>query len=526
MVLLNVEARPAGGGPSVRECFDDALVAAVGAACAVDAFRARAEAERAELIELARRTAMTLPEALVDPGVPAHVEREEAAMRALIAEIATGMRVSESLAAVLVEESRMLVNELPQTLTALGEAAIAPEHARVIIRAALDLPIEVRGRFDEAATPLARECTPPQLRRRLPSLRERLHPESLTDRHVRCAVRRGVWLDGDLDGMATLHLHLHLPAPDAHGAFDCIDRAARSLHEAPEEERTLGQLRADVVTALLLDGEIVPGPDGSPPATAVPRGMRPRVSVTVPVLTLLGRSDEPGVLDGYGPIDPATARRLAADAPSFTRILTHPETGAVLSVGRTAYRVPADLRRPSPTATPPAGSPAAPAPPATATSTTASSGSTTDRPPPTTSPTSAATTTGSATPPPGRSTTDQAESSTGPAPPDDTTPQCRSHRRSPSRAQIPGDCRSTTIHLRSEEGCESPSPQERTGHRVVVRNDPPLRRLEVRRAEPSPAGDHSVVSAEAVTSEGGRPRTSRARPQRFERPRARSRANR
>ncbi|OOB89889.1 hypothetical protein B0T42_14875 [Rathayibacter sp. VKM Ac-2630] len=327
----------------MRECFDDALVAAVGAACAVDAFRARAEAERAELIELARRTAMTLPNALVDPSVQAHVEREDAAMRALVAELATGMRVSEALAGVLVEESRMLVNELPDTLTALREAAIAPEHARVIIRAALELPVEARSRFDDAAAALARECTPPQLRRRLRSLRERLHPESLTDRHQRCAARRGVWLDGELDGMATLHLHL--PAPEAHGAFDRIDRAAPSLHEVPEEERTLGQLRADVATALLLDGETVSRPDGSRPATAVPHGIRARVSVTVPVLTLLGRSDEPGVLDGYGPIDPATARRLAADAPSFARILTHPETSAVLSVGRTTYRVPADLRR-------------------------------------------------------------------------------------------------------------------------------------------------------------------------------------
>ncbi|PTL74430.1 HNH endonuclease [Rathayibacter caricis DSM 15933] len=343
MVLLDVEARPAGGGPSVRECFDDALVAAVGAACAVDAFRARAEAERAELIELARRTAMTLPNALVDPSVQAHVEREEAAMRALIAELATGMRVSESLAGVLVEESRMLVNELPGTLTALREAAIAPEHARVIIRAALDLPAEVRGRFDEAAAVIARECTPPQLRRRLRSLRERMHPESLTDRHPRCAARRGVWLDGDLDGMATLHLHL--PASEAHGAFDRIDHAARSLQDLPEEVRPLGQLRADVAASLLLDGETIDRPDSPRSATAVPHGIRPRVSVTVPVLTLLGHSDEPGILDGYGPIDPATARRLAADAPSFTRILTHPESGAVLSVGRSTYRVPADLRR-------------------------------------------------------------------------------------------------------------------------------------------------------------------------------------
>ena len=237
----------------------------------------------------------------------------------------------------------MLVNELPQTLTALREAVIAPEHARVVVRAALDLPVEVRGRFDEEAARIAVECTPPQLRRRLRLVRERLHPESLTARHQRCAARRGVWLDGELDGMATLHLHL--PAPEAHGAFDRIDRAARALEEAPEESRSLPQLRADVGTALLLDGEIGERPDGSRPAAAVPRGISPRVAVTVPVLTLLGRSEEPGVLEGYGPVDARTARRLAADAPSFTRILTHPESGAVLSVGRTSYRPPADLRR-------------------------------------------------------------------------------------------------------------------------------------------------------------------------------------
>ena len=67
--------------------------------------------------------------------------------------------------------------------------------------------------------------------------------------------------------------------------------------------------------------------------------------VTVPVMTLLGHSAEPAELEGYGPIDGATARKLAAGAPSFHRILTHPETGAVLSVGRDSYSVPKDLRR-------------------------------------------------------------------------------------------------------------------------------------------------------------------------------------
>jgi hypothetical protein len=53
---------------------------------------------------------------------------------------------------------------------------------------------------------------------------------------------------------------------------------------------------------------------------------------------------ESGLLDGYGPIDPETARNLAGHAPSFTRILVHPETGAVLSVGRDRYRPPQHLQ--------------------------------------------------------------------------------------------------------------------------------------------------------------------------------------
>ena len=77
----------------------------------------------------------------------------------------------------------------------------------------------------------------------------------------------------------------------------------------------------------------------------IPRGIRAVVAVTVPVLTLLGRSDEPAQLDGYGPIDAETARELAGTATSFTRLLTDPHTGATLGVDRRSYRPPAELRR-------------------------------------------------------------------------------------------------------------------------------------------------------------------------------------
>ena len=75
-------------------------------------------------------------------------------------------------------------------------------------------------------------------------------------------------------------------------------------------------------------------------------GITAKVMVTVPVLTLLGRDDtQQATLEGYGPIDPDTATRPAATAPSFTRILTHPETGTILSIGRKAHPVPTDMRR-------------------------------------------------------------------------------------------------------------------------------------------------------------------------------------
>lgn len=61
-------------------------------------------------------------------------------------------------------------------------------------------------------------------------------------------------------------------------------------------------------------------------------------------MTLLGTSEEPALLEGYGPIDAATARRIAAHAPSFHRLLTHPVTGVRLDLDRTTYAPPADLR--------------------------------------------------------------------------------------------------------------------------------------------------------------------------------------
>ncbi|TDD98848.1 HNH endonuclease signature motif containing protein, partial [Jiangella asiatica] len=71
-------------------------------------------------------------------------------------------------------------------------------------------------------------------------------------------------------------------------------------------------------------------------------GRAATVLATVPINTLAGADDQPGWLDGHGPITATTARRIAADA-TLRRLLTDPATGEVLEYGHTTYAPPAAL---------------------------------------------------------------------------------------------------------------------------------------------------------------------------------------
>jgi hypothetical protein len=242
----------------------------------------------------------------------------------------------------------------PATIAALASGAISVAHVRSLVDAVVGLPVEDAARLEMAALERAARETPSAFRRRIRRLRDRLHPEPLTARHQRAREQRRVCLEPADDGMTWLSLYLEaergvaimarldsmadaaLAACGAAGAD--VDHPASDAAQVTRSTRA--QLKLDAAADLLLGRAL----GGHAPAGAPPLGVvSPRLYVTVPVLTLLGHGDEPAELDGHGPIDAETARRLAAHAPSFRRILTHPETGAYLSYGRTIYRVPADL---------------------------------------------------------------------------------------------------------------------------------------------------------------------------------------
>ncbi|MFL0713100.1 MAG: DUF222 domain-containing protein [Microcella pacifica] len=279
---------------------------------------------------------------------------EVVARRTTAAELAAALRVSERTATTLLEQARTLRADLPATRQALADGRITYRHASILIDQAWSLPAEVRAEFEAAALTAAESRTPERFRQRARVIRERVHPDSIEMRRTAAVESRHVAVEPARDGMAWLTAYL--PAEQAQSIYARLTHIARSLgtgeglaaHDAEpaasrgvSDGRTLAQRRANAFADLLIDGVVA--------ETALGQGIRAQILVTVPVLSLLDRSgstpsDAPAELEGYGPIDDETARRLAAHAPSFTRLLTHPGTGAVLSVGRDRYTVPADLK--------------------------------------------------------------------------------------------------------------------------------------------------------------------------------------
>jgi hypothetical protein len=157
-------------------------------------------------------------------------------------------------------------------------------------------------------------------------------PTKMSERHLEAVSMRSVSVESTTDGMA--YLGLNIPAVEAVAIENRAAAIAASIKKSGDP-RTLAQLKVDVLCDLLING--VPSMPGAPV------GIVAHVTLTVPVLGLLGVTDDLTELVGFGPIDPLTAARLTARAPSLTRVLTDPITGQATTYGRTRYTPGKDL---------------------------------------------------------------------------------------------------------------------------------------------------------------------------------------
>ncbi|NYF10454.1 hypothetical protein HDC94_001610 [Leifsonia sp. AK011] len=322
---------------SLYGAMSNTLGAMVDSIEAVDRMINSLQARKLELVDQARQwSEVTQTSSGVSndrgwtPGVRAR--------RELVAELACVLRIPEPTAETMVATSKALVHELPATLASLSEGRVSLRHAEKLVDESRTVPADALPAFEAAVLPAAECLTVAKFTQKARRLRERLHPETIEARHERALKDRDVVVLPEHDGMASLLVTGSAPLIHAahHRLNDMAERDRREQGRDSTDDRTIAQRRTDLLLELLIEGQ--PG-DGSV------RNIVATLAITVPVLRLLGASDQPATLEGYGPIDIDTALTLAGTAKSFVRVLTDPVTGSVKDVDRECRMPPADLRR-------------------------------------------------------------------------------------------------------------------------------------------------------------------------------------
>ncbi|OAE03302.1 HNH endonuclease signature motif containing protein [Arthrobacter sp. OY3WO11] len=372
---------PGAAGSGVGGVDDDPLQRVADGALDVLAGLARSEAKLAAVKAQAVQVLAAATSVLNGP--PSSPQEATAQDRSMVAEVGCALAIGDRAAGALLAESHALATALPRTLAALGSGTISWAHAREMVNQAVGLDRAGAAALEKyfldpdiprpAGAATIGEMPAYRFKAKARTWRERHHPESIEKRHAKGVADRRVEYRPDQDGMAWLSAYL--PADQAMAGWNRLNVLARGL-QGPDESRTLTQIRADQFAQAILtsgtsrgnsgghgngsslhagnsdwvgngDGDGLGTSDSAGAGTdlAGPSSIRAQVLVTVPVFALMGVTDEPAVLDGFGPIPPSMARDLVANgADSFHRVLVDPRDGAPLEIGRTSYRVTKAMR--------------------------------------------------------------------------------------------------------------------------------------------------------------------------------------
>jgi hypothetical protein len=320
----------------------DALLSEVG-----DVAVRVAAAEVAQVRALAR--AGQLAEAAAS-GSPLSVRAHDMALRSIAAEVGGVLRLSDRTVQGRIGDARELVEQYPATLAAWEQARITRQHVRVIVDAAKAVPVERRAEFEAEAIDRSLTDTPNRVRAGLEVYAEQLAQRTLSERHADAARQRCVRVFPGRDGMCDVVATVPMVIGDA--ILDRLTRMGQTVKDARDpvdihtgevgsasgpgqrelDQRGIEQIRADVFADLLLAATPALDPTRHGDREGALGAIRAQVQVVVPALALIGHDETPADLVGRSPIDADTARRLARNEPSLTRMLTDPADGTVLAV--------------------------------------------------------------------------------------------------------------------------------------------------------------------------------------------------
>lgn len=292
-------------------------------------------------------------------GQTARVRAHDMALRSIALELGAASRVSDRSMQRQIGDAVQLVEDYPTLLAARETGAITRQHVSLVVEAGTPLPPEARAEFDRLATERCLTDSANRVRASVMMLAERMHPRTSQERHQEAREARAVRIRPLSDGMS--EVCAPVPTVIAVGIDDRLTQMARAVIDSrPSTEcteegldvrgdvftgdtRTMDQIRADLFSQLLLAGSPVVDPaagDGPGPLGAI----RAKVQVVIPALALTDTDTAgPADLVGHSPIDPETARELAAGATWWERMVTHPVSGSVLASD--GYARPASLDR-------------------------------------------------------------------------------------------------------------------------------------------------------------------------------------
>lgn len=299
-------------------------------------------AEVAQVRVLARAGRLTQEQSAASP---ASVRLHDMVLRSISAELGGVLRVTDRTIQARIDEAMQMVEWYPAALEAWESGRITRGHMRVIVDAGGVVQPERRAEFEAAAIERCLRDTPNRVRSEIEILAERMSERSFTERHAEAVSGRRVRTVPGRNGMSTLCVETATVIAEA--VVDRLTQQARVIIDAREsgddDARSIDQVRADVLADLLLTGapSLDPTAQGDAPGTL--GGIRAQVQVIVPVQTMLGADEGPADLVGRSPIDAGTARCLAANAPTWARVLTDPIDGTVVMVDR--YRAALTQRR-------------------------------------------------------------------------------------------------------------------------------------------------------------------------------------
>ncbi|TPW77179.1 HNH endonuclease signature motif containing protein [Schumannella soli] len=312
-----------------------------------------AAAQVAEVRMLARAGQLAETEAA---GSPANVRAHDMALRSIAAEIGGILRSPDRTVQRRIGEAREIVEFYPAALSAWEHGFITRGHVTVIVEAGRVVPVDRRAEFEREAIDRSLNDTPNRVRAGLELYAERLTEQSFTERHEDATRQRAVRFIPGRDGMCDVIATV--PTVIGDGILDRLTRMAHAIQDAndardpasrpsttPEnaDRRTVDQIRADVFADLILAGAPALDPTVHGDGPGALGAIRAQVQVNVSALTLLGDDEQPADLIGRSPIDAGTARYLAGETASWTRLLTDPVDGATVAVDR--YRPSLEQRR-------------------------------------------------------------------------------------------------------------------------------------------------------------------------------------